>query len=245
MRVGLGAARMIQPAQEAELVAERAERLGRFAEDELAVLARPREPAPLVDAVLGPGQRHAVGRVDGAEAARDVVCRPPRPWRRGPARPGPCRRRPGERPGGQVRNAGSSDCPPEGMSTFPGTSGCYDVPDHVLHAVAVGLQLQPRLASKIQFIIGQAAAGGVGRQVLEDAEGDLIDAVFGQILLQVVDAADLGPVGQGGTGIDRRPSSAARRRRIPRSAMPHGSILRGTGAQPGWLRCCSSPLAQR
>ena len=73
VRVGLGAVRMVQPAQEAELLAERGERLGRFAEDEFAVALGRREPAPLVDAVLRLRQRHAVGGVERTEAAGDLL----------------------------------------------------------------------------------------------------------------------------------------------------------------------------
>ena len=49
----------------------------------------------------------------------------------------------------------------------------------------------------------KAAAGRIDREVLEYAEGDLIDAVFRQVLLQIDDAADLCLVGQRRTGIDR------------------------------------------
>ena len=73
MRVGLGAVRMVESAHEAELFAKGTERLGRLAEDELAVALGRGKPAPLVDAVLGFRQRHAVGGVDRAEAARDLL----------------------------------------------------------------------------------------------------------------------------------------------------------------------------
>src|SRR5262249_23304270 len=73
MRISLGAARMIETTQEAELFAERAERLGRFTKDEFAVLLGSWEPAPLIDAVLDSGQRHTVGGVQGTEPARDLV----------------------------------------------------------------------------------------------------------------------------------------------------------------------------
>ncbi len=73
VRVGLGTARMVQPAQEAQFVAKRAQRLGRLAEHELPVFLRSREPTPVVELVLRAGQRHAVGRVQGAEPSRNLL----------------------------------------------------------------------------------------------------------------------------------------------------------------------------
>src|SRR4051794_38521865 len=81
----------------------------------------------------------------------------------------------------------------------------HDVPDHVLHAVAVGFQFEPVSLQESELVVGQAAAGRVGREMFKHAEGDLVDAVFGQVTLQVDDAADLGRVGQRRTGIDRLP----------------------------------------
>ena len=52
------------------MLAERGECLGRFAKHKLAVLFRARKPAPLIDAVLGVRQRHAVGSVQRAEPPR-------------------------------------------------------------------------------------------------------------------------------------------------------------------------------
>ena len=60
------------------------------------------------------------------------------------------------------------------------------VSDHVLHPIAAGLQLQAVLLQIIQLIVGQAAAGRIGRQVLQDAERHLIDAIFRQISFQIV-----------------------------------------------------------
>ena len=73
MGISLGAAGVVETSQEAEPVFEWGEGLGGFAEFELAILGIGREPAPFGDAVFGPGQRHAVGGVDGAEPARDLV----------------------------------------------------------------------------------------------------------------------------------------------------------------------------
>ena len=64
---------MVQSAQEAELFAEGAERLGRLAEDELAVALGGGKPTPLVDAVLRFRERHAVGGVERAEAAGNLL----------------------------------------------------------------------------------------------------------------------------------------------------------------------------
>ena len=73
VRVGLGTARVIQPAQEAQLIAKRGQRLGRLAKHELPVLFRPREPAPLVNAMLRPRQRHAVSGVKRTKASRRLL----------------------------------------------------------------------------------------------------------------------------------------------------------------------------
>ena len=73
MRVGLRSAGMVQAAEEAELIAKRAERFGRLAEDELAVFLGTGEPTPFIEAVFFARQRHAIGRVDGAETARRLI----------------------------------------------------------------------------------------------------------------------------------------------------------------------------
>ena len=73
VRVRLRAVRVIQPAHETQLLAERRERLGRFAEHIPAVLLRAGKPAPLIDAVLGVRQRHAVGRVQRAKPPRRLL----------------------------------------------------------------------------------------------------------------------------------------------------------------------------
>ena len=65
---------MVKPTQKAELVAVRAERLGRFPENKLTVLLGLGEPAPLVNTVLSPGQRHAVGRIKRTEATWNLPC---------------------------------------------------------------------------------------------------------------------------------------------------------------------------
>src|SRR5690606_10001734 len=64
---------VVEPTEEAQLVTERAERLGGLAKDELAVFLSAREPAPFVELVLFARQRHAVGGVDRAEAPRNLV----------------------------------------------------------------------------------------------------------------------------------------------------------------------------
>ena len=71
--IGLRAARVVEPAHEAELLPERLQWLRRRAELELPVLFLRREPAPFGQLMLGLRQRHAVGRVDGAEAAGGLV----------------------------------------------------------------------------------------------------------------------------------------------------------------------------
>ena len=70
VRIGLRAVRVIEPTHKTQLLAERRERLGRFTKNKLAILLRAREPAPLIDAVLGVRQRHSVGRVQRAETPR-------------------------------------------------------------------------------------------------------------------------------------------------------------------------------
>src|SRR5690606_22489787 len=49
------------------------QRFCRLAEDKLAVLFRSWEPGPLVDAVFGPRERHAIRRVERAEPARHLL----------------------------------------------------------------------------------------------------------------------------------------------------------------------------
>ena len=73
MGVGFGAAGVIESAHEAELFAIGRERFSGFTEDEFAVVFGAWEPAPLVESVLGFGEGHAVGSVDGAEAAGQLI----------------------------------------------------------------------------------------------------------------------------------------------------------------------------
>ena len=101
-----------------------------------------------------------------------------------------------------------------------------DEPDHVLHPVAAGLQLQSVPFQIVQLIVRQAAAGCIGRQMLENTEGHLIDAIFGEISLQIVDARHFGLVGQRGVVRPRAAASAARRRRTPRGPRPTGRFWR-------------------
>ena len=127
-------------------------------------------------------------------------------------------------------------------TTSPGTSLLLDdVPDHVLHPVAVGLQLltHPCCRNSSSLYV-RAAAGGVGGQVLQDAERDLVDAIVGEIALQAVDAGDLGLVGQRGCESSALLSCDGRRRRTLRTARPTDRSSGGTACRPGWLRCCSS-----
>src|SRR5262249_30706002 len=62
--------------------------------------------------------------------------------------------------------------------------------DHILHAITARLETQSVLLQGVQFTVGQAAASGVRREMFEDAEGYLIDAILGQIMLQIVDAGN-------------------------------------------------------
>jgi len=73
MGIGLGAAGMIKATQETEPRFEWGQGLGGFAKFELAILGIGREPAPFGDTVFGPGKRHAVGGVKGAESAGDLA----------------------------------------------------------------------------------------------------------------------------------------------------------------------------
>ena len=73
MRIGFGSARVVKPAQEAELFAEGSQRLRRLSKDKLAGrLLGGRKPVPLFETMFGSRQRHAVGRVNRAETARHL-----------------------------------------------------------------------------------------------------------------------------------------------------------------------------
>ena len=62
MRIGLGATGMVQATHKAKLIAERAKRLGRFAENKFALWRfGSREPMPLFERILRAGQGHTVG----------------------------------------------------------------------------------------------------------------------------------------------------------------------------------------
>ena len=114
-------------------------------------------------------QRHAVGGVDGAEAARDLF---------GHLGAHRVENRQGQRRSAQAlkeraavdlqRGHGElvsidGDCDVSRLLSnsdyvrrllFQEHLAVHDVPDHVLHPVAVGLQSY-RLASRIQFVVGQ------------------------------------------------------------------------------------------
>ena len=73
VRIRLGATRMIQPPHETQLVAKRLQWSSRLVE--LKVLARlGGKPMPVLDFVCSFGQRHAVGRIHGAESLRQFFC---------------------------------------------------------------------------------------------------------------------------------------------------------------------------
>ena len=46
----------------------------------------------------------------------------------------------------------------------------------------------------VQLRIGQTTAGGIGCQVFEDTEGDVIQLGLGKVLFQVINAFDRGPI---------------------------------------------------
>src|SRR5215813_9911704 len=73
MRISFRAVGVLEAAHEAQLLAERSERFRRLTELEIGPIASGREPAPFVDAVLGFGQRHAIGSVEGTETARKLA----------------------------------------------------------------------------------------------------------------------------------------------------------------------------
>src|SRR5688572_33307591 len=73
MRIRFRTVRMLESAHEAQLLAERKERFCGLAELKVRTAALRREPTPFIDAVLGFGQRHAVGRVNGTEAPGNPV----------------------------------------------------------------------------------------------------------------------------------------------------------------------------
>src|SRR5688572_2610664 len=73
MRIGLRTIRVHHAAHEAQLLAERSQRFGRFAEYELRT-GYSWKPAPLIDAMVGIWQRHTVGCVNSAETARNLIC---------------------------------------------------------------------------------------------------------------------------------------------------------------------------
>ena len=158
VRVGLWAARMVQSAHEAELLPEGTERLRRLAKDELAVTLGRGKPAPLVDAVFRFRQRHAVGGVERAEAAGNLL---------GHFGAHGVENRQGQRNSahpfqkstavdlyevviGVSRLDDVSSSGRRGVTTSVGMFRSLlleeqfavdDEPDHVLHSVAVGLQL--------------------------------------------------------------------------------------------------------
>lgn len=67
--IGLGSAGVEEAAHEGEFFAEGFERGGGVSEDELAVLFECGEPAPIADIIFSAREGHAVGGIDGAEAA--------------------------------------------------------------------------------------------------------------------------------------------------------------------------------
>src|SRR5262245_45168561 len=77
----------------------------------------------------------------------------------------------------------------------------HDVAYHVLYSVSVGLPSYPVFAEKLKLRIGQVAAGGVNRQVLQHAEGDLINAVVREVLPQRSEVRDFGLVRERRAGV--------------------------------------------
>ena len=97
VRVGLGTVGMVEAAQEAELLAERGERLGRLAEDESRLFSARGEPTPLGDARARPSgatcrwrcRSRRTGGESGSVTSRPMASRtgrasatPPNPLRK-------------------------------------------------------------------------------------------------------------------------------------------------------------------
>src|SRR6185312_10310420 len=76
-------------------------------------------------------------------------------------------------------------------------------PDHVAHPIAIGFQFRFVVTQNALFVVSQGTARSVSRQMAEHAIGYLIDAVFGEVTLQIVRARDFGLIGQGGMGVGR------------------------------------------
>ena len=67
-----------------------------------------------------------------------------------------------------------------------------DEPEQILHAVVVGFQWDALFLEVREFVESQAAADSVTGGVLQEAEGDLVDAVIRQVRLQGVQVLGIG-----------------------------------------------------
>ena len=71
-----------------------------------------------------------------------------------------------------------------------------NIPDHVFHPVAIGLQLQSTLFQLAALAVGQTATGSVNCLMFQKTEGDLINPIIGEMPFQIVRAAHLRMVEQ-------------------------------------------------